>query len=378
MAWIHHVLAVIWLIGLPLTLLAQIRTHGPNLRGLLRWSADDALWLIQFFRQLCGKKVILPPVGRFNAGQKLNTLLTGIYYVGFSISGVLMFCMGGMLAPWYFHLALFFATLATVGGHLYLALINPGTRVAWRGIFTGWVPMAYVQHHHPLSLSGATHEHDAHPGRKTRHEELQLSREEMVIFVLAVLLAGAGLFFFRQTVSGILSPGDLSPRHHTGALTTSCAGCHANLRPIADAKCEQCHVDIGERRQQKLGYHGTLTGNCRTCHPEHGGQFRSLVPMFPGGKFDHDLAQYKLEGKHLDVACDRCHRRKPLSSAANAPGKAGVYYVGMKFSACTDCHKDVHLGVYPQGCESCHSTSTWKSTSATGQDADAANGEAAK
>jgi Class III cytochrome C family. len=38
-------------------------------------------------------------------------------------------------------------------------------------------------------------------------------------------------------------------------------------------------------------------------------------------------------------------------------------YTGLKFASCSDCHRDPHKGAFRQGCDSCHSTTTWKKSS---------------
>ena len=61
--------------------------------------------------------------------------------------------------------------------------------------------------------------------------------------------------------------------------------------------------------------------------------------------------RYPLTGLHVQVKCEKCH----------TPGADGKpRYTGIPFAKCSDCHADTHHGSFPQGCESCHSTESWK------------------
>jgi formate dehydrogenase subunit gamma len=121
-------------------------------RGILRtareidgFDGDDLRWL-------AGKKPA--PQGRFNAGQKLNALLTAAFTVLFLVSGLLLW-VGERNTSWRFastvilHDGLMYVSLALLVGHLYLALIHPATRHALRGITTGSVSEDWAATHHP-------------------------------------------------------------------------------------------------------------------------------------------------------------------------------------------------------------------------------------
>lgn len=107
--------------------------------------------------------------------------------------------------------------------------------------------------------------------------------------------------------------------------------------------CVACHED-----QHK----GRLGATCQTCH-----NFEDWKAIRVGqgqGQFDHSKTRYPLTGLHAQVQCAKCHTN-------GADGKP--QYVGIPFNQCSDCHKDPHHGSFPQGCQSCHSTSGWKKVS---------------
>ena len=93
------------------------------------------------------------PQGRFNAGQKVNAILTAAFAVLFFVSGLLLwygerdtrFRLGGTV---FLHDALMYVSLVIVAGHLYLALIHPTTRHALRGMTLGTVRDDWARAHH--------------------------------------------------------------------------------------------------------------------------------------------------------------------------------------------------------------------------------------
>ncbi|MBI3793363.1 MAG: hypothetical protein HY280_01370 [Nitrospinae bacterium] len=143
--------------------------------------------------------------------------------------------------------------------------------------------------------------------------------------------------------------------------TTACAKCHrpnavtkvALYKPIRTATCEAvgCH-DVKER--------GYIHGNqfkglrCESCHDEKGwkpAKFSHTGPKFIG---------YKLSGKHEKAACEKCHRRDPVTKIA--------LYKPIRTASCdaAGCH-DVKERGYVHGdqfkgqkCSLCHTTKDWK------------------
>jgi hypothetical protein len=123
-----------------------------------------------------------------------------------------------------------------------------------------------------------------------------------------------------------------------------CADCHKKTSPGGRAQfvgtqtaCAQCHKD------PHAGKFGT---DCQKCH--------AVVKewaTFEQKSFDHKLAKFELTGKHVDVACEKCH------TGAGAPPK----WKPLSFSTCEACHTDPHKGQFrPKACSSCHDTKSWE------------------
>ena len=93
------------------------------------------------------------PQGRFNAGQKVNAILTAAFAVLFFASGLLLwmgerdtrFRLDGTV---FLHDALMYVSVVIVVGHLYLAVVHPTTRHALRGMTLGTVERDWARKHH--------------------------------------------------------------------------------------------------------------------------------------------------------------------------------------------------------------------------------------
>lgn len=139
-----------------------------------------------------------------------------------------------------------------------------------------------------------------------------------------------------------------------------CGACHTSgdwRRPRVDhstwpltgghreVACVRCH---GGRGTAEATYRG-VPRECDGCHDDvHAGQFRASEPIRPCAgchdsegfsvpAFDHArLAGYPIEGKHVGLACARCH---PITELRN--GVSAVRY-RLGYRACKDCHANPH------------------------------------
>jgi formate dehydrogenase subunit gamma len=141
---LHFWAGVGWLCALAAVVLLGGRRLLATARELDRFDRDDLLWLR-------GRRT---PQGRFNAGQKVNAVLTAAFTVLFGLSGILLW-VGEHDTRFRFastvilHDGLMYVSLALLVGHLYLALIHPATRHALRGMTLGDVRIEWAMRHHP-------------------------------------------------------------------------------------------------------------------------------------------------------------------------------------------------------------------------------------
>jgi formate dehydrogenase subunit gamma len=129
-------------------------------RQLSRIDRDDRRWLGWAPRSLLGSRADPPPVGRFNAGQKVNGILIAVLLTASTGSGVYWWArLHGLVSnsniDGAVHNVAGVAIIVLVCGHLYMAVLNPGTRHALRGITTGRVDAEWAAHHHPAWLPEA-------------------------------------------------------------------------------------------------------------------------------------------------------------------------------------------------------------------------------
>jgi formate dehydrogenase subunit gamma len=140
---LHFWSGVGWLGALGLVIVLGGRRLLATARELDSFDRDDLRWLR-------GRKV---PQGRFNAGQKINAVLTAAFTVLFGVSGLLLW-FGEQDTRYRFastvilHDGLMYVSLVLLVGHLYLALIHPATRHALRGMTLGDVRVEWATRHH--------------------------------------------------------------------------------------------------------------------------------------------------------------------------------------------------------------------------------------
>jgi formate dehydrogenase subunit gamma len=124
-----------------------------DLREIDVWDRLDLRWLRLAFVPWFLRREPMPAAGRFNAGQKLNSILIGSLTVGLVVTGCLMW-RAELFPIWFgevasqLHDLLTLLAVPLVAGHLYLALLNPGTRGSLSGMLSGRVDARWVREHH--------------------------------------------------------------------------------------------------------------------------------------------------------------------------------------------------------------------------------------
>jgi len=126
------------------------RIHFYNIRTAITWMRDDVKWLLLMAVATLNRKVPLPPQGKFNAAEKINFIMVMCTYPMFIVTGILMWTHKFGFASWMLHLLLVASAAPLIGGHIFMATINPSTRVGLSGMFTGFVDREWAQHHYTL------------------------------------------------------------------------------------------------------------------------------------------------------------------------------------------------------------------------------------
>ncbi len=152
---VHRVAAIIFMAGPFLYLLINPRKLIENLKDMFTYTWRDVTWLLNAWGlYTVGDSGNMLPQGKFNAGQKMNTVLQVIGFVVFSVTGLIMwFGKGGVpheVMQWaiLFHDLMFIAMMTFFLVHLYLVAMNKTMRESLPAIFTGYVSEEFAQHHH--------------------------------------------------------------------------------------------------------------------------------------------------------------------------------------------------------------------------------------
>jgi hypothetical protein len=107
----------------------------------------------------------------------------------------------------------------------------------------------------------------------------------------------------------------------------ACRDCHFNKEKTGHANqkfagletsCAACHAD---KHMQQFAVNGVT--DCSRCH--------GLEKYKPATKFDHSKTNFVLDGKHVNVACNKCHKE------VTEQGVTFVLYKIKNFQ-CADCH----------------------------------------
>ena len=129
---------------------------------------------------------------------------------------------------------------------------------------------------------------------------------------------------------------------HGGQFGTDCAACHTptdwenvafghDMASFPTLTCYSCH-------QQDDTHNGQYGRDCAVCHLN--------TSDWKDANFNHNLSRFRLTGRHIGVACERCH--------------SSGQFAGLS-TACASCHGDpvFHSGMFGLDCAACHTTNNW-------------------
>jgi len=150
-SWIHRISGCCLAVLPPVVLVRNLkdyRVHLHNIRQGWIWTLRDLKWLCLMVPAAISKRVTLPEQGKFNAAEKLNFMTLMSTYPLYILSGVLIWLPGVAFAAWALHVSM--AALATplIFGHIFMAAVNPASRVGLQGMISGWVDRQWAKHHY--------------------------------------------------------------------------------------------------------------------------------------------------------------------------------------------------------------------------------------
>lgn len=200
-----------------------------------------------------------------------------------------------------------------------------------------------------------------------RRSSVESARRRRISAVLAVAALLVGHLHARLALAQ-LSPGLLHKGHANLEGIENCTRCHEVGKRVSATKCLSCHGALAARVNAGRGLHARPGHDaCGECHVEHQGRDISLIWWGDDGErgFDHRETGWRLDGKHADLDCRKCHRAEFVrDTAAMRSGAADPEhtYLGLQ-SDCRNCHGDPHAGQLNQECQNCHTTESWRAAS---------------
>ncbi len=124
------------------------RLHLYNIRQAWIWMFDDFKWLALMGLAAVNSRVKLPEQGKFNAAEKLNFMVLMVTYPLYCVTGLLMWLTHLAILSWILHILMAMMAAPLLGGHLFMALVNPASRIGLEGMITGWVDRHWARHHY--------------------------------------------------------------------------------------------------------------------------------------------------------------------------------------------------------------------------------------
>lgn len=152
----HHFMGYVFtFLALAVLIIGTPRTFLSWIKSCFTWNKDDIKFVISFPKEFFGFKVALPKQGKFNAGEKINSIITMVIFLLMVITGWMMlhpesFPKNTMLIVYSLHAAGAMFGGAVLLGHIYLSLIHPGSRESIKGMTIGTVSEKFAKEHHAL------------------------------------------------------------------------------------------------------------------------------------------------------------------------------------------------------------------------------------
>jgi formate dehydrogenase subunit gamma len=122
--------------------------HLDNIRRAWSWTWDDLKWLALMGVAAVSPRIVLPHQGKFNAAEKINFMVLTVTYPVYLATGVTIWFFGPALVAWLMHFSLAMAATPLVFGHVFMATVNPDTRIGLSGMISGYVDRRWARHHY--------------------------------------------------------------------------------------------------------------------------------------------------------------------------------------------------------------------------------------
>lgn len=126
----------------------DVRLHFYNIKQAWIWMFDDFKWLAVMGLAAINPKIKLPEQGKFNAAEKINFMVLMVTYPLYVLTGLLMWVTHYAILCWIMHFLMATLAVPLISGHLFMAVINPASRIGLTGMITGFVDRHWAKHHY--------------------------------------------------------------------------------------------------------------------------------------------------------------------------------------------------------------------------------------
>ncbi|MDR3564072.1 MAG: formate dehydrogenase subunit gamma [Negativicutes bacterium] len=151
---VHRVAAVVFSFGTLFLLFFGDRPAFIRwIRDSITWDKTDITFLQQFPKEFFGGHPEFPEQGRFNSGEKVNSLLVLGGGTVLTITGLMMWFSDSVplgIVRWAYplHDLMALTMAAVIIGHMYLGLLHPGSKESINGMLYGSVKRSFAKAHH--------------------------------------------------------------------------------------------------------------------------------------------------------------------------------------------------------------------------------------
>lgn len=152
--FVHKIFAVIFILPTLFVLIMDPKSFVHWTKQIFSWKSHDFKFLKEFPKEFFGKKADIPKQDFFNAGQKINSLLTICVAILMVFTGAVVWFLAPYLSKGFVQWMFLFHSLgaglmiAVAIGHIYLSVGHPDSRPSLKGMTEGDVDVAYAKEHH--------------------------------------------------------------------------------------------------------------------------------------------------------------------------------------------------------------------------------------
>lgn len=149
-----HRIAAVAFAGVPiLSVLMNPKGFAEWMKVVFTWGKNDLAFFKAFLQEFFGGHADIPPQSKFNAGEKINSMLQVSGCLAIALSGFVIwfpevFPAGLVSIAYPLHTGAFAVTGTAIFGHMYLAMGHPATNVALSGMVTGYIDADVAKGHY--------------------------------------------------------------------------------------------------------------------------------------------------------------------------------------------------------------------------------------